>query len=174
VRALATAARVREFMRRLGPCASADTRVYLTGGATAVLIGWRETTVDVDLKMAPESDPLFQAIPRLKEELDLNVKLACPTDFIPPIPGWESRSPFIVREGKIDWRHFDPYAQVLSKIERGHDRDGQDAREMARRGLVVPAQVKSCFDRIRPDLVRHPAIDPDSFARRVDEWVRGV
>jgi hypothetical protein len=103
-------------MRRLGACATAETRIYLTGGATAVLIGWRETTIDVDLKMVPESDPLFSAIQTLKEQLDVNIELACPSDFIPPLPAWESRSPFIAREGKVDWHHYDPYGRCCPSL----------------------------------------------------------
>jgi hypothetical protein len=45
---------------------------------------------------------------------------------------------------------------------------------MARRGLVIPSQVRSLFDQIRPALVRYPAIDPAAFARRVDEWLVAV
>jgi hypothetical protein len=29
-------------------------RVYLTGGSTAVIEGWRETTIDVDLRFEPD------------------------------------------------------------------------------------------------------------------------
>src|SRR6201999_1643214 len=32
--------------------------VYLTGGATAVLYGWRESTIDVDIKVVPDNDEL--------------------------------------------------------------------------------------------------------------------
>jgi hypothetical protein len=38
-------------MRGLGEAAARDGTCYLTGGATAVLLGWRETTLDVDLKL---------------------------------------------------------------------------------------------------------------------------
>jgi hypothetical protein len=48
-------------MRRLGAAAEVDTRIYLTGGATAVLFGWRETTIDVDLKIIPDRDEIFRA-----------------------------------------------------------------------------------------------------------------
>lgn len=44
---------------------------------------------------------IFRAIPRIKETLRVNVELASPTDFIPVLPGWEDRSPFIRREGKV-------------------------------------------------------------------------
>jgi hypothetical protein len=88
-------------MRELGRAARVEGRVYLTGGATAVLFGWRESTIDIDVKLIPDSDELLREIPRLKEELDLNIELAAPSDFIPLPPGWEERSPLIRREGKI-------------------------------------------------------------------------
>jgi hypothetical protein len=68
--------------------------MYLTGGATAVLEGWRESTVDVDIRFEPDSDAALERIRDLKEELSLNVKLASPLDFLPPLPGWEERSRF--------------------------------------------------------------------------------
>ena len=58
-------------MRELGQAARVEGRVYLTGGATAVLHGWRETTTDIDIKLIPDRDELLREIPRLKEELDL-------------------------------------------------------------------------------------------------------
>jgi hypothetical protein len=55
-----------------------------------------------------------------------NIELAAPDDFIPPLPGWEEWSIFIARRGKIDFYHYDLYAQALAKIERGHARDLAD------------------------------------------------
>jgi hypothetical protein len=46
VRALADAARIRAFMRALAQAARTPARLYFTGGATAVLHGWRASTVD--------------------------------------------------------------------------------------------------------------------------------
>jgi hypothetical protein len=43
-----------------------------------VLVGWRGTTIDVDLKMSPEPEGAFEAIAALKDELDINVELAAP------------------------------------------------------------------------------------------------
>jgi len=34
---------------------------------SAVLLGWRSTTVDVDLKLVPVSDELVRAIPTVEE-----------------------------------------------------------------------------------------------------------
>jgi hypothetical protein len=99
MRELANSTRIEQFMRELGNAARVDGRVYLTGGATAVLYGWRETTIDVDIKLIPDSDEILREIPRLKEALSLNIELAAPSDFIPLPAGWEDRSPLIRREG---------------------------------------------------------------------------
>ncbi len=38
------------------------------------------------IRLEPDSDELLGRIVTLKEELDLNVKLASPPDFIPELP----------------------------------------------------------------------------------------
>jgi len=167
-------ARLRDFLRQLGQQANADLRIYLTGGATAVLIGWRKSTVDVDLKMEPERDEVFQAIPRLKEELQVNVELASPDQFIPELPGWKERSPFITREGHISYYHYDLYAQALAKIERGHERDLTDVTEMLNRGLIQAPELRRLFDAIEPNLFRYPAINPNSFRAAVAAAARSA
>lgn len=171
MRALADAARVRRFLTELGTKSRQEIRVYLTGGATAVLYGWRPTTVDVDIKIVPDSDAVLQLIPELKESVQINVELAAPDQFIPELPGWQERSPFVAREGKVSVHHYDLYAQALAKIERGHARDLGDAGEMVRRGLVDPAELLRLFGEIEPTLYRYPAIDAPSFRRRVEGFV---
>jgi hypothetical protein len=83
MRALADADRIRRFMRALGEAADSPTQVYFTGGATAVLIGWRQSTIDVDIRMQPDRDVILRTITRLKEELQINVELASRIDFTP-------------------------------------------------------------------------------------------
>ncbi len=172
MRELADANRIERFIKELGRPAREDVRVYFTGGATAVLYGWRASTIDVDIKLVPDREEILRVIPRLKEELNLNVELAAPSDFIPLPGGWEGRSPLIRREGKVSFHHFDPVAQALAKIERGHDQDLQDVREMIARGLVDPAETLAHFDAIEPELYRFPAIDPASFRDAVEEALR--
>lgn len=167
MRQLTDAALLRQFMRRLGHASRVSGRVYLTGGACAVLLEWRPTTIDIDLEFDPLLEPLLREIPALKEELQVNVELASPSHFIPELPGWRDRSPFIAREGQVDFHHYDFYAQALSKIERSHSRDIDDVREMAARGLIEAARLLEFFERIAPDLYRYPAIDPPSFRRDV-------
>jgi len=173
MRELADSARIEQFMRELGRAVRVDGHVYLTGGATAVLYGWRDTTIDVDIKLIPDHDEILREIPRLKEALSLNVELAAPSDFIPLPAGWEDRSPLIRREGKLSFHHFDPVAQALSKVERGHDRDIRDVHEMIAAGLVNPAEALIQFKTIEPELYRFPAIDPASFRKAVKELFSG-
>lgn len=160
--------RVLSFLRALGDEAESETRLYLTGGATAVLIGWRPTTIDLDIKLEPEADSLLRAIPALKERLEMNVELASPGDFIPEIPGWRDRSAFIAREGKLSCYHYDLAAQALAKIERGHAQDLDDVGQMLARGLVERQELQARFAEIEPQLYRYPAIDPASFRRAVE------
>jgi hypothetical protein len=159
-------------MRRCGEQRGVPGRVYLTGGATAVLLGWRQSTIDVDLKLEAGAEALLRAIAALKEELEINVELASPADFIPELPGWRERSLFIAREGTLDFYHYDLYAQALAKIERAHAIDLIDVREMIARGYVDPAAALRLLTEIEPELYRYPAIDPPSFRRRAEELLR--
>jgi hypothetical protein len=168
MRTLADAARIRAFMHALGRGSDVEATAYLAGGTTAVLIGWRRSTIDVDLKLVPESDRLLRLLTRLKDELAINIELASPADFIPLPEGWEERSIFVAREGSVTFRHFDPYSQALAKLERSHAQDLEDVLALVERGLVDPARVRSYFDELEPKLYRFPAIDAPSFRASVE------
>jgi hypothetical protein len=70
------------------------------------------------------------------------------------LPGWRERSLFIERIGLVSFYHYDPYAQALSKVQRGHEKDLADVQQLIARG--------------------HPAVDPASFRRRLDEVLAPV
>ena len=159
-----------EFLHRLGEKASTPGKCYLTGGTSAILIGWRDTTIDIDLKFDPEPSGVFESIPKLKHELSVNIELASPDDFIPALPHWRERSQFIGSFGNIEVFHYDFVAQALSKIVRGHDRDLTDVREMLARRLTDEASIRASFDLIRPSICRYPALDEGSIALAIDEF----
>lgn len=173
MRELADAERIRRFMQALGRVADDDGAAYFTGGATAVLVGWRKTTIDIDLKLVPESDRLLRTLPRLKDELSINVELAAPADFIPVPEGWEDRSVFVERVRRLSFFHFDPYAQALAKLERAHAQDLEDVEALLERQLVEPGRACAYFDEIERELYRYPAVDPRAFRRRVEEAFGG-
>lgn len=171
MRELADAARIRRFMQALGAAAPEEGVCYLVGGATAVLLGWRPTTIDVDIELDPEQDDVLRALPTIKDELLINVELASPRQFIPLPAGWEERSPSVGREGRLTFKHFDLYSQALAKVERGHAQDLEDARVMLNRGLVEANRLKAGFDEIEPELYRFPAIDPRDYRGRIEHFL---
>lgn len=158
-------------MAALGDRVHGEGTVYLTGGATALLRGWRAATIDVDIKPDPEPPGLFEAIASLKDELDINVELASPDQFIPAVPGWRERSVFIARHGAITYYHYDPYGQALSKLQRGHERDLADVRSLVREGWVDPEALWQRFDEIEPLLLRYPGIDAREFRESVRRFI---
>jgi hypothetical protein len=167
MRALTDAARLSRLMQGLGRAADVPSEVFFTGGASAVLIGWRASTLDADFKVLPDAAWLFRAIPGLKEELQINVELAAPSDFIPELPGWRERCVFVARHGLASFFHYDFHAQALAKLERGHALDLTDVGEMLGRGLVLPHRLRELFEAIEAQLARYPAIDPSAFRRAV-------
>jgi hypothetical protein len=168
MRPRADAERINAFLRELGRATRTPARLYLTGGATAVLEGWRGTTVDIDVHLEPDLDELLKRIPELKERLGVNVELASPAQFIPELPGWRERSRFVLAAGRLEVFHYDPYSQALSKLERAFDQDLEDVHAMIAHGLVEPGRARELYERIEPELYRFPAIDPPSFRARVE------
>ena len=155
-------------MAELGRAVRSTGRVYFTGGVSAVLLGWREATLDVDLKADPEPAGFFEALPQLKDAMDINVELASPADFVPVLPGWVERSVFIARHGRLEFFHYDFYSQALAKIERFHSRDQGDVAQMLAAGLVKRDRLLELFRIVEPNLIRFPAIDADALRRRVE------
>jgi len=62
-----------------------DYRVYLTGGGTPVSLGWRRSSIEVDL--FSDRDQVFRDIQGIKERLNMNIEFARPEDFVPPSMG---------------------------------------------------------------------------------------
>lgn len=170
MRSAADKGRIEDFMAAVGKRVAGEGSIYLAGGATAVLHGWRPMTIDVDLKPDPEPRGFFEALATLKNELDINVELASPDQFIPAIPGWRERSLFIGQFGAIKFFHYDPYGQALSKLHRGHKRDLHDVRSMLKDGMIQTGRLREFFARIEPQLIRYPAIDPATFQAVVQKF----
>ncbi len=160
-------AKLGRFMEELGNRVRGTGGVYLTGGGTAVWEGWRQMTIDIDIKASPEPTGYFEAIAELKELVDINVELASPDDFIPELAGWRERSLFVGHFGKLDFFHYDLYSQALAKLERGHGRDLTDVGAMLERGLVSRERLWGHFLGIEDRLIRYPAIEPVAFRASV-------
>jgi len=163
----ADAARVRALARDLGKHASTRVRMYLTGGATAVLVGWRDQTIDVDLLIEPHDEALARRIPVAKEQIPVNIEFVSPPDFIPELPGWRERSEYAFTEGNVDVYHYDPYSQALSKLERALERDLLDVHAMRDHGMIHSDRLVELFDEIADEIYRYPAINAPAFRERV-------
>ncbi len=170
MRAKSDKSKIEAFMSAVGKQVRGRGRIYLTGGATAVLHGWRPMTIDIDIKPDPEPAGLFEVIASVKEQLDVNVELASPDQFIPAIPGWRERSLFIALHGFVEFFHYDPYGQALAKLQRGHARDLLDVQSLLGHGLIQSSQVSDFFHAIEPQLIRYPAINATSFRDTVTQF----
>jgi hypothetical protein len=159
--------RILRLMAALAAVARTRTRVYFSGGATAVLLGLRYMAIDAEVDLVPRDDVLLGALAGLKYSCELTVRLGSPAAFIPVTSGWARRSPLIERRGRVSFHHFDLYAQALAKVERGDAEDVADVGELLRRGLIDRARALQYFRRIEPHLYRYPVIDPPTFRRAV-------
>ena len=163
--------KIEQLMQALGREARGYGCIYFTGGASALLIGWRSSTVDIDIRLDPEPPGIFQAIAKLKQQLNLNIELASPQDFLPPLPGWRDRSIFIGRQGQVSFDRDDFTAQALAKLSRGFDRDTNDVRAMYEQELFYLKELRDCFEAIEPELIRFPSLDPDALRKRVETFI---
>ena len=166
-----TKATLEQFMKELAAAARSRGNVYFTGGVTALLLGFREQTIDIDLKLDPEPDGVFEAIATLKERLNVNVELAAPDDFIPNTPDWRERSQHIASVGQLQFFHYDFCLQALAKLERSQAHDLEDVANFIRGGHVTAAGLRKCFAEIEPRLLRYPAVDAAAFKKKVEDFL---
>jgi len=158
-------------MQELAAASGSPGKVYFTGGATALLLGFREQTIDVDIKLDPEPKGAFEAIAILKNRLDLNVELASPDDFIPATADWRERSRHIASIGSVQFFHYDFSLQALSKLERNHEQDLADVTSFVRGGYVTADELRTRFAQIEPGLLRYPAIDARQFRKKLEDFL---
>jgi hypothetical protein len=161
-------------MRELARRTHGPGCVYFTGGSTALLLGLREQTLDIDIKVEPEPRGIFEAIASLKNELNLNVKLASPDDFIPAPSGWRELATPIERVGEISFLHYDLCMQSLAKIERGFSQDLADARSLINKGYISLEGLKERFSQIEARFIRYPIINPDDFRAKLAQFISSL
>ena len=106
MRAPADREHLERLLQTLGRSIHRPVRFYLVGGSVLVDLGLREATLDVDY-VAQADDPsaladLERLLPRLKDELNVNLEPASPSDFMPVPSGVIERSPYVRSYGP--WR----------------------------------------------------------------------
>jgi hypothetical protein len=164
--------KIEQLMKALGREARGTGSIYFTGGASALLMGWRSSTVDIDIRLDPEPPGIFQAIAKLKQELDINIELASPQDFLPPLPGWRERSIYIGKQGGISFYHYDFTAQALAKLSRNYNRDMDDVKAMYAQKLFSLEKLRDCFELIESELIRFPALEPELLKNKIEQFIK--
>lgn len=148
-------------------------RVFFVGGSTAVLAGWRESTIDADLHS--DQEEVFRDVQGIKERLQLNIEFARPENFVPVVAGSAERHVFIETVGKVSFYHYDPYAQLLSKVVRGFNRDMQDAERLIDSGMVDAARFRSLVGAIpHAAYAKYPALSRQAVLEAVDDFLSGI
>lgn len=148
-------------------------RVFLVGGGTAVFAGWRDSTIDADLHA--DDDAVFRDIQAIKERLQINVEFVRPEDFVPALAGTEGRHVFLETVGRVSFYHYDPYAQLLSKIVRGFRKDMQDADSFIASGLVETERFRSLVHDIpEAAYARYPALSQRAVLEAVDGFLAQI
>ena len=163
--------KINKFIEELAKNAKSPGKVYLCGGATVLLLGLREQTIDIDLKLDPEPRGVFEAFNTLKKSLQINVELASPDNFIPTTKDWKENSLFIKSINSVDFYHYDLTVQSLAKIERGHQRDLDDVCSLIKAGFVSVENLKETFSNIKPKIVRYPSLSIEEFEKKVIEFI---
>jgi hypothetical protein len=147
-------------------------RVYFVGGGTAVLLGWRDSTIDADL--SSDREEVFRDIQRIKERLRLNVEFVRPEDFVPALARTDDRHVFIETIGKVGFYHYDPYAQLLSKVVRGFRQDLLDAEKFLAGGMVDAQRFRALVRRIPESAYsKYPALSREAVLDAVEHFLTG-
>lgn len=144
--------RIGEFLSRLGST-NLPGRLYLAGGSALVYQGVRGGTLDIDIALESDDEVrLLEVIRRLKDELQVNVELSSPADFVPLPAGWHDRAQFLRRFGALDVFVFDWYSIALSKLARGSERDLSDTERLVRDGLITLDELMRVVAEVLPQL----------------------
>ena len=110
----------------------------------------------------------------IKERLNINIEFARPED-LPALDGTSDRHLFIEKVGAITFYHYDPYAQLFSKVVRGFQRDLDDARKFVSSGTVDSLQFRALVANI-PDAAyaRYPSLSKKGVEGAVDRFLSAV
>lgn len=163
---------LQELMRELSRSAPGRRayRVYLVGGGTAVLLGWRDSTIDANLYS--DRDEIFRNIQDIKERLQLNVEFVRPEDFVPALAGTAERHVFIETVGNVTYYHYDPHAQLFSKLVRGFRLDLLDAGRFLGSGMVEADRFRSLVHEIPESAYsRYPALSRQAVIEATDDFL---
>ena len=141
--------------------------VHLVDGTSAVLVGWRDSTRDIDVRPEPDSDQLLEALSELKDQLDVNIELASPLDYLPDLPGWPDRSPYQGRYGQIDVRTSTSACRRWRSSSGASIRTWSTSEPRSTRGLASADELESGWRQMQDRLFRFPSVNAEGVGRRL-------
>ncbi len=164
-------ARLRRFLRVLGRRLRWPVRLYLVGGAVLIDLGLRAATLDIDY-VAEADDPraladLEQAIRTLKDELDINVEPASPSDFLPIPSTVLGRSRYVARYGSVSVYYYHLPSLVIAKAARGFEQDLADAERLIHAGELEWREVEETWQEVRSSPTGWLRYEPDEVEQRL-------
>lgn len=160
-----------KFLVLLGKRLSFPVRLYLVGGSAVVDLGLRDSTLDVDY-VVQSDDPrgreeFERLVPRMKNELQINLEPVSPSDFLPLPADIVGRSPYVRSYGNLHVYYFDLASSIISKAARGAERDLTDIETLVRSGAVQWDDVEARWREIKGSQVSWLRHDPISIAKRL-------
>lgn len=156
-------------MEYLGNHATSESRIYFASGTSIVYWGLREKSVDVDLKA--EGQGIGRIIRKAKQELNINIEPEHPGNFIPLPKLWRDRSPFIKREGTVQFFHMDPYSVVISKLARSTSKDLNDVRKLIQSNKVSLDELNDIYfsSSYQEKLQEAFSLDPEAVGEKIKQ-----
>ncbi len=159
---------IESFLQQLGRTFRKQGRLYLVGGAALVHAGIRSGfTQDIDIQVGETNeDDLIITLQQLAKQMQINIKFASPSDFIPVPSQWEMNTRYVGRYGSIDVFYFDFYSIALSKIERGSANDINDVMLLVQQGIIELEELDNAYNEVLPRVGKRPynRLDPQKFA----------
>ncbi len=165
-------ARLTRFLNALGGRMRRPVRLYLVGGSVLIDLGFRESTLDIDY-VADADDPavlaeLEQAVRALKDELDVNVELASPADFLPIPPSVLGRSRFVGQYGQLSVYYYHLPSLVIAKAARGLEQDMADAEWLISSGEVAWSDIEATWHEVIASPTGWMRHEPAAVEQRLD------
>lgn len=172
MRAPADRDRLERFLTALGQSLRSPIRLYLVGDAVMVDLGVRQATLDIAYTAQADDvqalADLERQLPRLKDQLDVNVEPASPADFMPVPRNALGASRYMRQYGPVALYHCHYPSIVLSKVARSAERDLADVELLVREGLVSWADVEAAWAEVRTRETGWLRHTPTEVERRLD------
>lgn len=94
---------------------------------------------------------------------------------MPPLERSTERHVFIERVRDVEFYHYDPYAQLLSKVVRGFRKDVLDAERFVTSGMVEPSRFRGLVEAV-PDSAysRYPNLSRAAAEGAVEDFLSSL